>query len=406
MIRYEIKKYVFTKRNLILLLLMTVLFCGVLVFCEWKYIAERDLRQDFFDKMGNHFSEHTKDLLEKEQDELFDSLYPRDEKGAITVNQEELLKEGQYSGTRLDDYGLLRDAADCMEAVEKRNSNVIILRKNNQGAMLSEYEEEHNDCMADRMKLSMITKTLWFGWPACMVLVFVFGASVSIEHEKQLLPVLGITAKGEGALYVSKMAAAFLTAIVVNLYFFSVYMVMQFLFVGMRAADLHQPLFLAEGYELCASRHTLLGLVVMQEIFALLLSVMVAFITMICSKAIKKGCFATIGAFAVFGAGVIFDLLNLAIYQNDFHMDVSNWYSVSVTAFYKMFAYDKRLNPFSLIQFSYYMSQPRFITFGTVSYPLYYIPLIIMIVILCAGSFYLLQGEPDRRGGRICFGLK
>lgn len=406
MIRYEIKKYVFRRRNLALLLLMTLLFCGVLVFSEWKCMVEKNLRQDFFDKMGNHFSETTRASLEEEQEELFNRLYPQDAEGAITVNQDELLKKGKYSDTQLDDYALLGDAIDCIDTVEKRNSNLSILRKNNQGAMSSEYAEEHNDCMADRMKLTVIARTLWFGWPACICLVLIFGTSVSIEHEKQLLPVLGITCKGEGALYIAKMAAAFLTAIAVNLYFFAVYMVIQFLFVGMGVPDLHQPLFLVENYELCASRHTLLSLIVMQEIFALLLSLMVAFITMVCSKAIKKGIFATISAFIVFGAGVIFDLLNLAIYQNDFHMDVDNWYIVSVTTFYKIFAYDKKLNPFSLIQFQYYISQPRFITFGTIRYPLYFLPLIIMIIILCAGSLYLLQGGLDRRGGRTCFGLK
>lgn len=393
MIKYEWKKYIIRKQNLYILLLLTLLFCGVIFFCEGGYVTSKKSYQTFYGQLAPRYGEDTRELLEEEAEELFNKIYTQGEDGTLALNKKEASKKGKYGETQIDDYALLNQALDCLTVEENRNQNIKIILNNPGSRMASEYEEENNAFIADREKLNVIAKTAFFGWPACIFLILVFGVSFSMEHEKNTHTLLSITHKGEDALYVSKIMAAVIAVLVVNLYFFILYMAAQALFLGMKLSDLQQPLFLVEGYGLCASGHTLATLLLTQELFALLLSFMVVFLTMVFSKVTGKSVFAIIASLVLFLAGVALELINFGIYQNPFIANTDNWYLLSVASFYKIFAYEKMFNPFALIQISYYMEQPRFLVLGSRQYPLYFIPLIIMIVVFCACTLYLIQSR-------------
>ncbi len=188
------------------------------------------------------------------------------------------------------------------------------------------------------------------------------------------------------------MAGIFVT-LVVNLYFLAIFLVGQFICIGFSFSDLNTPLFLVEGYHMCASGATLGTLLFVQELLIIILSLLVTFITMVLSKRIGKNIFAILASFMLFLIGALVDIVNLAIYKNSFIINKDQWYLLSLPTFNKLLDNMKLLNPFSVINIQYYLEQPRYLTLGSLQYPLYYSPVIIMIVIIGISSIYLMQNS-------------
>lgn len=391
---YEGKKYIFLRRNLVLLLILSLLFVGMLVFMEWQVMIEREASENFFQATGGSFNEETKEKIQTEQDALWEKMYTADSEGNLALDENEILKKGIYGSTQIEEYDAMRKALDCIEVVEKRNRNMEILWKNREAGMgnaaVSDfYQKEDNHQLLNLIPLNCLVRHACFGWFSGAAVILFLGSAYSVEREKNILPVLSATSGGELSLYISKVFTGCILAVVISLYFFVLYMISQWLLLGIGVGDLSQPLFLVDGYELCASGLTVGGILMKQELFVLFVTVLLALITMALSRGIGRGIYARVTASILLLVGTGIDLINIGIYQNDFHLDVSQWYLVSAATFYKIMGIEKMVNPFSLIQVSYYFQQPRYVTMGAYQEPVYVFPIIVLAVMSGVLFMYL-----------------
>lgn len=397
MIRFEMKKYVFRKHNIYILLLFTIIFCFANFFGERQCFEEKHEIHSYYNIIGDTFTDKTKKTLEEEQSLIESKIYRKDDNGNLIPNQEEIRKKGKYSVTQMGDLGLISRALGCIEVVEKRNRNMAIIMDNSnsyQSGLLSmAYTAEKNNMLIDRLRLQAFSSNMYFGWPICILLVIIFSASFCTEREKNILGVLSITKRGEWSLYISKLITGIIVTIIVNLYFLTVFLLNQKVLIGLSISDLNQPLFLVNGYEMSASGDTLLTLLLTQGLLVIILSLVVTFAVMVLSKCIRKNVYVMISTLILFFVGTGVDIINLGIYKNDYIQNTENWYLVSVTTFHKLLEYVKLLNPFSVINVQYYLEQPRYLSLGSLQYPLYYSPIVIMIVVIGVSSIYLLQNK-------------
>lgn len=395
-IKFELKKYVMTKSHFVILFIITFAGMGILFWNEGGYFFEKAMRKDFYSQVGDTFSETDKQKWIEEKEQLEQELYETDADGIISPNQEEMYKKGRYADTKIDDYSLLGELLTCIEVVEKRNRNTLLITDSFEGTS-HDYESEDNYMLADREKLSAAAQNMAFGWMPCLALIIILSASFAVEYENNVNPVLCITKKGEWAISMAKILTGILAAVVLNVYFWGVYLIAQTAFLGMTGQDWRQPLFLAEGYQICASGTTIQGFLAKQVLVSILVSVLAAIFTMVLSKVIKKGIYALLAALAVFVATLIPDLLNMMIYSNVYVSEQSNWYLISEPAFYRMLKYEKIFNPVSMIQFQYYAEQPRYIQIFDFQYPLYCFPIILAVLLIGIFSIVLLYEKSGRR---------
>lgn len=398
LIKYEFKKYVIKKYNFYILIALTVLFMGALFLGEGNYFFEKGTRSSFFSKIGTTYSEETKESLISESDKLSESMYHTNAEGELIFDTGAKNRKGKYSESQVQDYELLQSAMECIHINEKRNINTSILTSGtySKEAAFGGYKKENNHVMVDRQKIQAFIKHMYFGWTSCIYLIILFGFSYSIEREKNIEALLSITQKGEGTVYLVKLLTAFIAVFATNLYFFLIFMMTEFLLVGNWLSIMSSPLFLVDGYEMCASGLTVLPIFLLQMLFSIVLSLLITFLTMFFSRVIRKGNITVFCTLVLLLLGVTIDVLNMGIYQNEFITDSDNWYIISATTFRKILKSDKMLNPFALINIQYYMEQPRFLFFGAKQYPVYILPILISIVLVAVCSVFLVQNRSRR----------
>lgn len=395
-IKYELKKYVMTKSHFVILFMLTFAGMGILFWNEGGYFFEKAMRKDFYSQVGQTFSEADKQKWIEEKERLEQELYVTDIEGVVSPNKEEVNKKGKYADTRIDDYKLLDELVTCIEVVEKRNRNTSLVTDTFEGAS-HDYEREDNHMLADRKKLSAVAHNMAFGWMPCLALIIILSASFAVEYENNVNSVLCITEKGEWAVSMAKILTGIFTAVVLNVYFWGIYLISQTVFLGMTEQDWRQPLFLAESYQMCASGTTIQGFLAKQTLVSILVSVLIAIFTMVLSKWIKKSIYALLAALGVFVAALIPDLLNMMVYSNVYVSEMSNWYLISEPAFYRMLKYEKIFNPVSMIQFQYYVEQPRYIQILDFQYSVYCFPIIVAVLLIGIFSIFLFYEKSGRR---------
>lgn len=390
-IKFELKKYVMTKIHFAILLILTLVGVGILIWNDGGYLYEKTLRRDFYSQVGETFSEADKQKWTEERDQLDQELYETDKNGAILPNREEMEKAGIYSDTKLDDYAMLGDALRCIEVVEQRNRNTALVANDS-----PDYEKEENHMLADRKRLSVIVNSMTFGWMPCVALIIILSASFAVEYENNVKPVLSITKKGY-EISLAKMLTGVFLAVILNIYFWGAYFLLQTALLGVTGKDWGQPLFLVEDYQMCASGATIHSFLVKQVMVSILVSILVAIATMAMSKWIKKSVYALLVSLALFVIALIPDLLNMAIYSNKYVAGMNDWYFLSEPAFYRMLKWEKMINPISAIQFQYYVEQPRYVQILDYQYPSYCFPLILAMLLIGILSIVLLYESRGRR---------
>lgn len=395
-IKYELKKYVFSKNNFIIILLLTLAWL-IIVFLmiEGGLFFEKTERQDFYSHAVRSFTVADEQKVTEERDELYRELYEEKEDGTQQANTEAMKKRGKYTSTKVNDYSFLNELITCMEVIKKRNENTaLIVDKLDKDS--HDYEKENNYMLADRTKLTAIVRSMSFGWLPCLALIIILSFSFSMEYENNMNLLLCVTKRGQWTITMAKIVTGILSAVILNIYFWMVYLASQIFFVGMTGSDWEQPLFLADGYQLCASGLTVKGFFVNQAASLFLVSVLVVMFTLLLSKIIRKGNYTLLAALGIFVIMLLPDLLDTLIYSNVYLSDMSNWYLLSEPAFYRILAAEKIFNPFSMIQFGYYMEQPRYIQIQGAEYPTYSIPVILAVILIGTAGIVLLYERVRR----------
>ncbi|RHQ09282.1 hypothetical protein [Clostridium sp. AM49-4BH] len=137
--KFESKKYVLTWGTLLMLLLLTFAAIGLMHFNEYGYVFEKNTREIFFTKMKDQqISLADKQKLQEEVDQLQTELYREDG----TPIKTEIKKPGKYAGTKLDEYGFLGEAIDCIDCIQKRNSNMELMVSDYQGELVGYHKEK------------------------------------------------------------------------------------------------------------------------------------------------------------------------------------------------------------------------------------------------------------------------
>lgn len=371
-IKYEMKKYVITKSNFFLLIAITLVSIGVLFWSEGGYFSEKDIRQNFYERIEEmNFSVTDEQKIAGERAWIEQEIYGED---FVEPKKEEMAKQGEYADTKLDDYELLGEVLTCIDIVEKRNRNTALIVERYEGEK-GNYQEEDNQMLVDRKKLTASVRNMLFGGVPCLLIIFVLSSSFAMEYESNVNHVLRITKKGN-LIYISKLLTGIIIAIVLNLYFWGIYYIFQYLFLGMTVQDWRQPLFLVEGCQMCASGITVESFFVKQIFVSMLVSVLIALLTMLLSKTIRKSIFTLLVSISILVITLLPDLLNTVIYSNTYLAKMSDWYLMSEPDFYRMLQIEKIINPISLLQFQYYVEQPRYIQISDYQYPVDVFPIL------------------------------
>lgn len=394
LIRFELKKFVFRKRNLFLLIAATVLFLALLYHSEGGYLFINRLdqnRTDFFSSLGNAYTDAEKEQLESEAEALEGRLYRSTEEDGTLLDEEEAALPEKYGETLWADFIYLNDALDCIEANEQRNDSIRSIIEMNGDSVNSDYTEENNHYMADRDQLYAVAKSLYAGWPACILVLLIFAFSFCVDTENHCSRLLAVTKTGDTAIYTSKILTGILVTAVLDLYFFLLFGAAQFILTGNWIKLLNCPLFLVEGFELCASGLKVWHLLLAAAGGCFLLSLLCVFLAMLLSLFLKKRVLAALASFAVFLIGAAAELLNMAIYENDFIVNTDRWYLISQVNFTRIMNRMKEFNPFALINASWYLEQPQYLTVGNWMYPIYVVPMLIIVAFVSICAISILQ---------------
>ena len=204
LIRFELKKFVFRKRNLFLLIAATVLFLALLYHLEGGYLFINRLDQNrtgFFSALGNSYTDAEKEQLESEAEVLEERLYCSTEENGTLLDEEEAALPGEYGETLWADFIYLNDALDCIEANEQRNDSIRSIIEMNGDSVNLDYTEENNHYMADRDQLHAVAKSLYAGWPACILVLLIFAFSFCVDAENHCSRLLAVTKTGGTAIY-------------------------------------------------------------------------------------------------------------------------------------------------------------------------------------------------------------
>ena len=378
MVWYELKKYVLTKRNILLLIILTLIMTGVLVRSEIVYIFARAESRIFYEQIGQTFSGETRQKLAAEREKLEEKLFDVSADGIKTVRQEETLKKGKYGIAQIREYGYLRDALDCIEAVETRNRNTEILSEQMGNPA---YEAEKNNVIADRSMLTAAAQHMPVGVFVCIACIFFMGSSFPTEYERRLYPVVCISPYGYGGVCTAKILTGVLVAAVCNLYFWGWYLVLQNCLVGMPLRNWALPLFLAEGFEMCPSGAAMSDLLAGQFVSSIFGSVLTVIIVLAMSRLIKRSLYTMTAAFVLFGIVLLPDMMYPMVYHN-YAAEMKSWYILPEPEFYKMIGLEKLLNPLSALQFQYYMEKPRYMRILGYQYPAYCGPLMMALALI------------------------
>lgn len=388
--KYEMKKYIFTRNNLLFFVILSLLSIGILFWNEGSYINDKNSRQRFFEKIERiNFSAEDKQKIKQERDKVKKEIYKDD---FVTPKKDEMKKQGKYADTKLDDYCLLDEVLSCIDLMEKRNRNMAFLSDHDQG-WNGKYRKENNQALVDQKKLGLFVDNMSFGVTACFLVIFLLCSSFSMEYEVHVRPVLCVTKIGEGRLGLAKISCGVLLALVANVFYSGVYCLCQFLFLGMKIQDWKQPLFYVDGCEICASGMTIQSYFIKQFMASVIISVLIALFTMLLSKLLRKGILSLITAFIVFFIAFLPDLLNDVVYSSKYIIQMKDWYFISEPDFYRLLQMEKICNPVSLLRFQYYAEQPRYLQISNYQYPVEIFPVLTaLVVIVILGAVILKRG--------------
>lgn len=378
MVWYELKKYVLTKSHILLFVILTLLMTGLLVRSEIMRIFAKEGNQAFYDRIGQTFSEETKQELKAEREKLDRELFDVSVDGVKTVRQEEILKTGRYGNTKISEYGYLREALACIETVETRNRNTEIL---SQKMGNSAYEVEENNVMADRLKLTTVAQHMPVGIFVCIACIFFLSSSFSTEYENRLYPTVCITSYGYWGICTAKILAGIFVAVVCNLYFWGLYLLLQNWLVGMSLQEWALPLFLAEGFEMCPSGTMMSDLLAGQFVSSILCSVLTVMIVLAMSRLIKRSLYTLVASFTGLGIMLLPDMMYRIVYHN-YAGEMKNWYILPEPDFYRLIGLEKIFNPISTLQFQYYMEEPRYVRIWGYQYPAYCGSMLIALMLI------------------------
>ena len=133
--------------------------------------------------------------------------------------------------------------------------------------------------------------------------------------------VVHVTRKGRERIILTKLLHGVFWSVISNFYFWGIYLAYQWFAVGMRSEDWSSPLFLVEGYQMCASGLTIFGYILRQIAASALATIVIAVITMLLSKLTRKGIFALLAALVIFILGIIPDVMEVVLYNSIFLVD-------------------------------------------------------------------------------------
>ncbi len=392
---FEMKKYIFRRSTIVILLLSSFLFTILLLNSEWNVFIDKVSSRKYFTHMGNSYTEELKEKIQKEYELLEHEIYTIMPDGSVSLERERASAQGVY-GNKIDDYSLMRMALECIEAVEKRNQTVQILLENDI-ALNDYYVLEHNNQLVNRNQLECFVNHEWFSWVSCLIVILLIGSSFSIENQRKMLPLLCATKKGENSLYFSKIMTGCIMAVAVNIWFFFLYLVIQRFLLDISFSTFQVPLFLVKGYELCISNMTVGNIIIIHFIFGVFVTILTALVTMTCSKGIGRSAYAKVASALLMLVGTVEDLFYYTIYENSSMLfNDDRWYLLSMAKMYQIIDIEKRCNPFSLLTMQYYFEKPRFFTWNGWQYPVYIFPFIVLIVLSGILTIYLIWNKKKR----------
>lgn len=393
-ILYELKKNLFTRRTVIVAVAIVLLSTAFLVWNERYLIKDKSSRKDFYNSLDSVSGQA--EQLKKEYDDIYGRIMVTDSEGNTEIDSDYANAAAPYGKNNADYLGLLGEASKDAERVTTRNTNIKTVLNNPGDFAVDAYYEENNDSFADSSYLTYFINNAHFGWVAVIICIIILASSCSVERESGMDKVIMLTPKGNFNLYLRKTAIGAVTALAVTVFGALWYLFVQWIMLGIGFKELAAPLFMVNGYEMCASGITVGGLFVHMTLMAALAAVLMACITVLLSRCIGKSVFAGISAFAVYAIGILCDIIYLTNYAKQITAGSSDWYLVSVPTFYKIYNMEKRINPLALLDVKYYFEQPRLSHLFTGYYNAYLIP-IMVTVILCFVMFALTVRE-DRYG--------
>lgn len=377
-IKYECKKYIFTKKNIVVMVLLIIAMLVILVFNEGGYLFEKSVRRTFFSQMKQEFSSADKQQIQEEMDQIQQELYDDTEEG-LELNKAKAEEIGKYGVSKLDEYGFLRAVLQCIEKTEKRNRNMAVIKENNLDNM-EDYVKEDNRMIVDDLKLTAAVNNMSYGWVPCLGVILFLCSSYALEYENKVNSLIEITKRGRGAIVAAKIMTGVFTAVIVNVMFWIVYLFMQWGILGMTPADWKMPLFLADGCQMCTSRLTILDFLLKQMLVSILVSVLAALFTIVVSRVIKRGSYTLFVSVILFVITMLPDILNTAIYNNVFLKDKTDWYLMSTPAFYKLLDMEKRINPVSMLHFEYFVQKPGYVQIAGAYYKAEVFPMLVALM--------------------------
>lgn len=392
-IKFELKKYVLTRQTLSTMFVLTFAGAALLFLLNLTSIFEesRQIRLDFFDMVGDSFTEEDRQRFMKEKEEVCRELGLSETN--IFPDENRMWQKGKYTDSKWYDYVYLSAAINCIECIDQRNSIIENALKDS-NVFTSDYYKEDIHALADRENLLDTVRDMVFGWFSCIAVIIIFSSSFSDEYTNNIYNVLCLTKKGCQNLTLIKILSALLVSIAVNLYFWGIYLIGENLIRGgISLSDWNKPLFLANGFIMCASGKTVGDMLVTQIALSILVSVLAAMFALVLSRTIKKGLYCLMTALVSFVVVLIPNILEIAFGKIRYLTHHPELFPISEPEFYKLMEMEKTFNPFSLMNYRYYAVQPQYVRIFDSYYPLQTIPVVIAIVLIGILCCVLLGGK-------------
>lgn len=269
---------------------------------------------------------------------------------------------------------------ECIRKNETRKNTVeYILNSNSSDVSASYYTEEKNDWYGNYSKAGLLLENMKYGFFAQICLILIICNSFSIESITGMRSLTAITKKGKMEIYQSKLYVAILAVLPVLVLFFIEYLIVNICTLKIGADIFGCPLYMIEGYEMCASGLSVRNVIVCQLLMAVPVTLLTAVLTLYFSKLIKIAPFAALSSMVFVGISMFMDFLNNKIYSGQF--DTDSFRLMSEVTFMKLYECVKSLNPFSLLDSGYYYVKPRFTFLGRMAWTNYTFPIVISILL-------------------------
>ena len=327
MLRYELKKICFTKRNYLVLLIFALLYLGLILYTDRFFIGGAD-------------AEMTKEMC-------------------IKINAER---------------------SETINSILSGQSSDMVTRY---------YYQEDNNHIVNRSIASLFIKNMVFGVVVSICAIFIICSSFSVEYKTGMYMLTKVTSKGHSNVNYIKYISGVLTAVALTIFFTAECLIANCIILRLDKSFFTCPLYLVDGYELCASGLTLTDYFIFQFAMTLLIALLTATVTMFFSKLVQKAPFAVFGSMVFVLSGVAVDLLNEYIYSNEF--DTGSFRLMSVVTFNKLYESTKAINPYALLNVGYYLEKPRFTFVGEYAWTNWTFPMVVTLLLVGIMSIYILH---------------